>query len=234
MNERQFKALLGVEIRRGLPPTLRYMGLTPVIGMLFVFVGSASRENIGVLLLGFALGYIFTVPMAAMKDRIDGSMEFVSTLPASGEALAAPKFLAAALSVLPGAIQVAAAAGWWVFPALGFEEYGRMVTLVFFGSWLAMSGVACLMVALFVRFEVRQVMTGPMVVGGVLMATLFFLDRVASPSIQTVRAFVEHPWAPFIVAAFAFLGIAAIFATALVLAKKGFEDYRPLADSITW
>jgi len=235
MDEKRFFALLRVDIKRGTRPTVKGLAMVAVVIVVLVFTGNASGEKLGLVLVGTSMMYVMTVPLMTFKDKMDGSLEFLTTLPVSGSVVASARLAATCLATLPAAVQAAFAFGLFAAPVLGVSAVGPSIFYSGFLVWVAFALASFFCVALFIRFETSQVFLAPfflmfaVIFGGEWLVSRLFEDPLAS-----MRAFVAMPLAPYIVAGLLAVGLITLLAVSFVLAKQGIERYHPTRDAIEW
>ena len=150
MDRRHFDALLAVELRRLLPLFRRLLVGTLAIDLLFVVAGRATAANIFGLLVGAAAGYVLGPPLQMTRDKMEHTLEFLTGLPAPPGTIAAAKFAAAAIFIVPAGLQIALGFAWYGHAThiLGGNAFGALsicaLGLLIGASWLmlALAGVA--------------------------------------------------------------------------------------------
>ncbi len=104
MNPKHFDALLALEVRRVSPLLLRILLAMLGVVLLFTAFGKGTAENILAAIIGTSLATVLAVPLTVSRDKLEGTLAFLRSLPASTLDLTAARFAAGASSVLPGAI----------------------------------------------------------------------------------------------------------------------------------
>ena len=235
MDELRFFALLRVDIKRGAPTTARALAAIAALSLFFVVRGDTAGDSLGIALAATSVMYVMTVPLMTFKDKMDGTLEFLTTLPVSGSVVASSRLAAAGLATLPGAGQIAVAFGLFAAPILGVEAVGPSILYIGALAWIAIAMGSFLAVALIIRFDVTNLLSAPFflmfaaIFGGDWVVSKLFDDPLAS-----FQAFVAMPWAPHIVAGLLAISLLSLVGLSFVLAKQGIERYRPTPDAIGW
>ncbi len=232
-NGRHLRALLAIDLRRAWPGS-RTIGLVTVgaVGLLVLF-GKTSVVNVLVVVLGAGLGMATAgPPMTVMRDKIDGSLEFLCTLPTSARMIAAAKFLTSAVTVLPWSLGTAIIIAVMGVPH-GFPMSAPAAALSgFFVIWVTYCLVAWCLIVVWARFEPERVGLFPLLV---LLAALFGAEPLLqwvglndpASTVELLRAFIRQPWlrvaAPLLIAA----AVGGLSALSFVLTAHAFANYRP-------
>lgn len=227
MNLRHVGNLTLVEIRRAKPLLVRlYLAGAAGLGLFYVF-GRATDENILAVVMGVTLGLVLVVPFAVMRDKLDGTLEFLRSLPVTVSDLVAARFLAAAVGLLPGVIATGVAFALVVPPAefgvlaavapyqmaLG---YGALLTLA---AWCLTAAAACELTRL-ISWSVAAVVV---LVGWAVPSVLGLLEREGIGA--ALRSFLEQPYAPVAIGAVALAVAAGLAAAAFGIAHRGLARY---------
>ncbi len=101
-------ALLLLVLRRDRPQVARMVFVTFAICGLFYLAGKREASNQLAILLGSGLGIVLLVPMGIVRDKMEGTLEFICGLPVEPREIAASRFIAGALIAIPWAIAVGA------------------------------------------------------------------------------------------------------------------------------
>lgn len=231
---RRFNALVGLELRRAKNHFLYASSLGGITWFVLWIAGKDSSLVVGTVLLGASGIIAMAVPVHQFKDKLDGGMEFLNTLPAHGATLAAARLATTALCALPSGLAAACLTGWIVTPTLGLDEGLQWPLAAFVGTWAMTTGVNCLLTGLVARLDVdAAAKTGTAVV--VLCAVLSKLaDRWIGNPIPSLIGFltVNADTVVYRVAAFALSVAATLVVVGFLLVYRGYNHYRPELNSM--
>jgi hypothetical protein len=160
--------LLRLELKRQLPLLIRLLSVATLgCGLLYIM----SKPEAGKLLAiaaGMSFGAVMLVPMGVVRDRHEGTLEFLSRLPIQPTALAASRIAAVAIVSLPFAILVGLA-------SLGLSAASGATPLtIFVVAWIVVIAPGAVLTALFVRFSLEDVFVWPM---AVFLAGVYAIPR---------------------------------------------------------
>lgn len=228
----QLRALVRLEYRRGLGPNLRLIGLFAVGTTLMVTLGWMSPSRLGWLLALVATTFLMQVPMGVLRDKLDGGLEFLVTLPASPGDLAVGRLLAAAAACVPGALGLLAAVRLW-FPTQVAALPGGLVGA--FGLlWITTTLVSALLVAIAFRFEARTTLYVPIGLGLVGVVTDELAPGLVPHPLEVVDWLTRQGWPTGVFWGAGGLSIALVAWLAYRMARSGIERFEPGRDRITW
>ena len=229
MNPNHLHALIALELRRIGPTVLRVQGAALVLAALFAVASSEPHENMLAVLLGTPIGVTLVAPMTVIRDKMEGTLEFLCSLPATAGELVTARFAAAALCILPGIALAGAGLAWLPLPAPVAAVPGELLFTALVGYWAALVVVSWLMAAAFASFEFARLMRWPLAIAVILLVVLpRVLERVVPDNFNDVmRQAVAQPWAPTAAAllVLALMGTAALVAFAIT--RRAFANYRP-------
>ena len=234
MNRDAFLNLVGVEVRRGKAHLLLAAGVLLVLPVLAA-IGWLTPAGGSLVLVTVGISGFGAIPSGVVKDKLGGTMEFLATLPVSAATVVGARFAAAVLFAAPGAMMLAAACGWFVYPLIGTGGRGQVVWASFVVAWAALSAVPCLLAGLLTRFKlnklVRSLPIGVIASGaaGVYAIDLLFGDPLQAARAVMARDLGLHVWVAIVV-----LGAVGVIAGSFVLARQGIVNFRPELDSIEW
>jgi hypothetical protein len=225
-------ALLRLELRRGLEPNRRLIGLFAAGTALMAVLGWMSPNRFAWFLALVATTFFMQVPMGVLRDKLDGGLEFLVSLPATTDSLALGRLLAAAIACIPCAIGLAVAARLW-FPT----EVDALPGGLFAGAalaWIATALACVLMVAVAFRFEARTTLYVPISLGLVGIA----LDEIAPgliPHPLVVAGWLtRRTWSSGVLWAVGIVAVMLLTWLAFWLARSGIERFEPGRDRISW
>ncbi|WP_420463125.1 hypothetical protein [Candidatus Palauibacter sp.] len=229
MNPRHVKALVHLEVRRLRSTVSRLYLVSGGLLAALALLGSFSGEMILPGIVGGTAATTLQVPRTVLRDKVERTMEFLLSLPASVPELVLARFVAGALVPLPGCIAGGIAFALLPLPA-ELQFMGRVAPFgLALGLWLLLTLMGWCMIAVGWAFD-RKAMTGPFVV--LVAGVLFILPwviRTLGPDDpgQSFRWFLGQPFAGAAVAAAATVVVAATATAAFLLACRGVARYAP-------
>ncbi len=234
MPERAFWALTLLELRRMRGPMVRSGGLLAGLVMALQLAGMASP---GAVAFFYAtIGASFLVGMAAnvVRDRFDGGLEFIVSLPVSASVVAATRLAACASVAIPVALLTTVALALTVPPAMGAAPTATWAAQVFGCVWVAASVVSGLLIGGLVRFTQETVARIPLVVMALIVVVAAGTDRFYPDLDERLAALAGEPWFPALLSGATVM--AALFGLALAywLLEGGIRRFRPGRDRINW
>ncbi|MCG6958171.1 MAG: hypothetical protein LJF04_19450 [Gemmatimonadetes bacterium] len=235
MNDRGVvRALLRLELKRTLPPVLRAVGLAAVAGVALTAFGAVTPSRLLLLMTFVAVSGIGTVFQNVIRDKLDGGLEFLLSLPVDRRLLAVSRTAACAALALPAGAALTAA-GWLALRAAGASPPGVAITSVAFVlSVLGVASVAVLMMGISLRLKAAHFAN--LVAAGFLagLGVVWLVSHVVRPSREALLRLAATPWFP---------GLSVLTAGALLvsaawlgygLARTGLERFRPDRDQVYW
>jgi hypothetical protein len=215
------KTLLMLELRRERPQVIRMAVATVAISGIFFVAGKRSASDQLAVLLGSAIGMVLLVPMGIVRDKMEGTLEFICGLPVEARDIAASRFAAGALVAIPWAIAV----GVLTF-AMGPASVMNPVDAAVL-TWLAMCASGGGITAASALFDFATLLGTPLVI---LVATWILLPRVVTalfPGVtaQTVLEFLRQPAAPLMLAIVLMVIIGVGGSIVFAAAVRGFAKY---------
>ena len=225
--------LLRVEIVRHRRVALRLLASTLVCGVVFQLAGKPTAQTWLAIAFGMGLGGALLVPMGIARDRLDGNLEFLLSLPIDPKSLVVARGLASMLFALPPALVAAVASAFaltatsGVPTGLGFSAW-TVVPGVLIACWVALSVLGVLLVAVFCRWDLRDLIGVPMVFVALLIlvvprALSAWVPRIPVP---TVIRWLSEPWFAPVFGLSLLVVVGGLCAAAFVLAEHGLRVYR--------
>lgn len=229
INRRHFDALIAIELKR----TWKTLRLVLVMGIVAVVVlvatGKVTRFNLLALVLGGGLAPTIGAAATMLRDKMERTLEFLSTLPTEPSTIAAAKFCAIAVTALPWALVgafVLVGSDLGGLPFASTELAWLSAAAAIWGSYLFL---AWGLLALWTRFEPEQIGIFPIVIlmilafGGDLLLDLLDPKRITA----ALEWLSTTPWAPAATAAAVLVAAAALGALAFQVMVSGIRTYRP-------
>ncbi|WP_420636725.1 hypothetical protein [Candidatus Palauibacter sp.] len=193
----------------------------------FAVLGSGSGEMILPLIVGGTAAATLQVARTVLRDKVERTMEFLLSLPASVPELVLARFAAAALPPLPGCIASGIAIALLPLPAELQSMGGIAAFTLAFSLWLLLTLMGWCLSAAAWAFDLKS-MTWPFV--GLGVGVLFILPwaiRTFGPDDpgQSFRWFLGQPFAGVAIAAAVTVLVTATAAAAFLLACRGVARY---------
>jgi len=222
-------ALLRLELERQRKLVLRLLGTTIFVGAVFWLLEGHGLPSLLAVALGTGIGSAMIVPFGVSMDRHEGTLEFLTALPTPPAAIAAARFLAAAMFTIPWAILIAAAALPLARALTPAPPVAAAVAGTLLLTWLLLTLLAWALTGLFLRSRPGRYLGYPL---AVLILGVGLLPKLLRlPGREDVARWLgwllAQPWAPAAVAAALLLLAAAVAAVSFRLAVRGVMLYRP-------
>lgn len=226
-----FRALWRTDLRRAMEQAKS----TPFIVILFValsvILGDEGAEDAALALGGTSILYGVAFAALGLKDRFDGTLEFMAGLPVTGRAVAAGRLAAVATLSVLGGLQIAGATALVVPPGDTALARGLTVAWVGLGSWGALTTVTFAGVALLTRYSstgaINRIMIGFV---AFFVAIVFLMDAFA-PDAQTLQTrLLTTPWQLGVLGILLLCG--GVLWWSLGLMARGVERHVPTPDSV--
>lgn len=232
MNVEVIRALVLLELRRGLAPNARLIGAFAAGTAVMAALRWLTPSRFAWLLALIATTLFMQVPMCVLRDKLDGGMEFLVSLPVSSSSLAAGRLLAGAISCLPGSLALAVAIRLWV-PEASAAVPGGMAAVAG-GLWIASALACCLLVAVACRFEARTTLYVPIVSGLVAVALDELAPGVVPDPLVAAGWLLRRPWAPAVLWIAGTSVVVLLAWLSLRVARTGIARFEQGRDRITW
>jgi len=232
MSPAVWRALLGLELRRATVTAGRLLLLSAGAAALLALSGSLSASRAALLLSVAAAAFAVQVPVGIIRDKLEGGLEFLLSLPVRPAHLAAGRFVATVLCCLPasGALVLALHVST---PGLEAGFPGGAPG-AFLAIWAGLNLLAMLLVGIALRFDARTALYVPMGAGFAAAMLDEAAGRMGWDLEGAARWLLTQPWASTVVQLLAGLGACGLAWLAFRLGRTGLERYTPGRDRITW
>lgn len=230
MPESAYRALVALELRRVEPQLRRTLTLAAGTALLITLLGWATPGRMAFILLVLGIAGVSAAVMNVVKDKLDGGLEFLVSLPVGRGVLAAARLTAGCiLSVAAG---VCLTAAFWMASRGSLPAASRPpVAVELFGI---ITGGTVLSVGLGIgtSLRMRASQFANLVFVGFL--AVLVVEKVVAHAIPggevTVLSLLGRPWVPRA------LGVALVLLAGVAgwlafwLARTGLERFKPERD----
>ncbi len=234
LRRRALAGLLGLELRRVRKQALRTVAGSAVLFPVLSLTGVVGAGTMPFLLMIAGFSLAFLTPIQVVKDKLEGTMEFLTTLPADMSTHVLARFLASsALAAASSAFFTAACA--MVLPAMLGLSVARTVLVSYPALWMILTVLSCLTIALLTRFKLAQLQSAGAAISVIaVIALLWVLDTLFGDPLQLlVRALASESGRWILVSAALALS-AAVLVGSFFLTRAAVHDYRPEPDAADW
>ncbi|HSG09748.1 MAG TPA: hypothetical protein VLA36_15405 [Longimicrobiales bacterium] len=230
--------VLGTLVRLELVRSLPVVGRSLVMGALvtgILLAGGSFTFPRAAFILGVVSGVAMAGPvMNALRDKVDGGLDFLKFLPVTPDTLVAARLLALAAMVVPGAALGTAASALSLMDRIPWVLHVRPLLGIFLAlASLLMAGGA-LLLGLVLRFELSRMAQAPLL----LLAGVLLLDRYENRLVldgsDTLGTLLTQPWFPPLLCLAAAALAAAAVGWAFTLGRAGIAAHSPGRDRMTW
>jgi ABC-type Na+ efflux pump permease subunit len=228
------QALLRLELRRTLPPVLRAVGLAAVAAAALTVFGGVTPSRLALLMTFVAISGIGAAFQNVIRDKLDGGLEFLLSLPVDRRVLALSRTAACAALGLPAGAALTAT-GRLALRTAGVSPPGVSITAgAFVLSTLAVAAVAVLMMGISLRLKAAHFAN--MVAVGFLagLGVVWLVSHVVRPSRGGLLRLAAAPWLPGLLVLTVSVLLGAATWLGYRLARTGLERFRPDRDQVSW
>lgn len=227
------RSLLGLEFRRVRKQVLHTLGGSLAVIAIVVLADLGSSAAL-VLLTAIGFSFALMGPMHVMKDKLDGTMEFLAGLPTNPASLALARCAAAGVLTALGACFVAAACGVLLPPVLGISAI-RVVTAAYPLSWFSASAGSWLLIGLVTHFTMTRLASmGFAVPLVVVIGALWVFDSLFGNPVDVLTDLMARDSGPWILVSTILLLSTIVMALSYQLTRGGIARYRPEPDKVDW
>lgn len=234
MHEPALRALLRLEIKRTLPLTRRALVMAVVVAVVLFLTDlyTAPRMAYVIAVLGGAVS--FTLSANAVRDKVEGGMEFLRSLPMSPSTHTAGRFLGAAVMSIPGALSFTVATVLMLPEGLSGLTSPQALVGIFLGFVALVTTLGFVVLALLLRLETSQLGYVPLPLLAALLILGHFTDRLVPDPAATTQRLLAQAW--FLPVAWAVLlaAVALVGWGSFAVARAGITNFKPGRDRITW
>ncbi len=188
MLDEQLLVLLKLDwsrLRRGL---LTIAGLLAAVVAYLVATHRFSLENAMVFGVGFSLGPLFSVGLLGIRDRLEGTLALLASLPVGAGRLAALRLSSLALLVMPLALVDGLLFGW-TLPQVGLPPsaaFGLALAI-----WLGLASTALWLAAISIAFPPQRSGNLMSLLLLVFMGSMTLLEKVAPSPSALIQALLD-------------------------------------------
>lgn len=211
-----------VELRRERKVFLRLAALTVAISALFYLAGKRTAPELLAAMIGSGIGAVLIVPMGIARDKLEGTLDFICTLPVTPGVIAASRLAAMAVLAMPWAAGVGMLSVTLRVPNL---PGAMLVTLM---AWLMMVMLGAIATAFFALFELEQILGAPLFAMVVFFVVAPRLFRWFFPNVSAglVWSLVSRPSTVMLLTGAGVLIFAGLGAVSFVATERGFAAYQ--------
>ncbi|MCG6988686.1 MAG: hypothetical protein LJF06_10965 [Gemmatimonadetes bacterium] len=234
MRDSALRSLVILELRRVERPLRRTLGLAAGAAVAITILGLATPGRMAFILLVLGMTALSAPVMGVVKDKLDGGLEFLVTLPVDRSLLAAARLGAGCILSVAGGLCLSA--GLWLFARQSLRVTPSSSLAV--GVFVVVTVGAALSVGLGIGVSLRMQASrfANLLFGGFLVALLAGeVTRRALPGGTTMLLRVlAEPWFPRALAVALGLLVGTATWLAYWLSRTGLERFRPERDEPTW
>ena len=235
MNQHHLRSFLRVELRRNRRHILAGLGIAAAAVPVLSLFDRVDPSPLGTVLLVATMSSGLGVAGNTFRDKFNGQLEFLTTLPVRSSTLAAAAFLANALAFLPVIAVATGVVHWVLLPKLGVGAGGWSWGAAA-ASWLLVSAFAGLSCGMLVRFDINKLSFIPVAVVVVAVLGGDHIEgwiRAKAPAVlELAAASADMAWV--LGAAAFFLLFGTMLGAGFFVACQGYERYRPKPDVLEW
>jgi hypothetical protein len=201
---------------------MRMAQLTALVAVVFFIAGKRSPEDRLAAVIGCAFGVVLIVPMGISRDKMEGTLDFICGLPVEARDIAASRFVAAGLLVIPWAVGIGAV---WLARPFSIALNPLAVSVA---AWLAMVSISTGAAAIFTCFELENVLGVPMIA---MLITVVVVPRAVHAGFPSLTTALMLQWlttraAPVVLASAATLVVISVCTVAFLATVRGLAKHQ--------
>jgi hypothetical protein len=213
---------------------VRASGLLAAGVFMLQLAGMASPGTVAFFYATIGASFLVGIATNVVRDRFDGGLEFVGSLPVSSRLVAAARLAACAAVAVPAALLITTALSLTLPPAMGQPPTPSLAAQAFVGVWVAGSVGTALLQGSLVRFTQEMLTRIPLVVLALIMAVAAATDRLFPNLDEHLVALAGEPWFPALMSGVTVMAALCGLTLAYWLLEGGIRRFRPGRDRITW
>ena len=234
ISRRALAALLGLEVRRVRRQSVRILAGSAVLLPALWFGGIVDQGSMPFLLLIATFGLVFACPSHVIKDKLDGSMEFLSTLPATPSTHVVARFVASSGLAAIGSAYLALAGGMALSTPLRSSVI-RIFMVSYPVAFLLLTALSFLTIAALTRYKVTQLGSlGAVVPFLGVIVVLWFFDMIFGDPMQVLLNAGSSEVGRWILALSGLALWVATLCVSFVMTSASMRDYQPESDTVDW
>jgi hypothetical protein len=226
MRDPRFLALVGLEAHRTWALVRRGFLSMVVLLVLFVLLFGRGREGFAMALAFLGCTYGFAPAMAALTDKLDGGLDFLTSLPVPAAVLASARLAACSASGFLAAVFWTASAALVAADQLGRSPTPLWLLGVFLGLGLGAALLSGLAAGVVVRFRLEDLSWLPVALLVGLMAVGTALERLWPGGEAALAAALLTPRSPALLLAILIGGELLALRGSFHLLRSGLERHR--------
>jgi hypothetical protein len=227
MERRHFRALLKVEVARHRTVVTRLLLTTAALVAVFWVAGKRGPDTMLAVVLGAGLGSALIVPMGVTRDRLEGTLAFLTGLPTRPATIAAARFAVVVFATAPWALLAA----FGMLPLARELEHGPPPLAAALGTallaWIGLTTIGWVLTGVLSRWDLAQMLGVPIIVAVIALLVLPRLLRPLVPAdpVAWLTWFLAQAWAPVAIGG-GLVGLALLAgAVSFGLAVRGIARY---------
>ena len=231
---RVLAGLLGLELRRVRNQAARIVAGSAVLLPALWFGGIVDDGTMPFLLLVAAFSLVFACPTQVIKDKLDGSMEFLTKLPVVASAHVLARFAASSMLAAAGSTYLALACGMALSASVGTSVI-RIAMLAYPAAWLVLTSLSCLAIALLARYKLTQLgsLGAAIPILGVIVV-LWLCEMIFGDPVQLLFSAGSGALGRSILAVSGLGFCAGTLVVSFFMARNAMRDYQPERDTVDW
>lgn len=227
MRDVRFVALVGLEARRTWALVRRGLLSMVVLLVLFVLLFGRGKQGFAMALGFLGCTYGFAPAMSAFTDKLDGGLDFLTSLPVPPAVLASARLAACSASGFLAAAFWTVSAALVAPDALGVAVTPLWLAGVFLGLGLGAALLSGLMAGVVVRFRLEDLSWFPVAFLVGLMAAATALERFWPGGEAALTAALLAPRFPALLLALLVGSEILALLGSFHLLRSGLERHRP-------
>lgn len=227
MRDAALATLLRLEVRRARTHVRKTaLGTVLVVGGMFAIMGG-GRDGTGMALGVLGMVYGILPAFRTLTDKLDGSVEFLTSLPVEPRVLAGAHLLTCV--------------AWASIAAVPWTAAARLAAVDFFGAYagpaqtaglfvviaMGTAAVCALLSGAAMRFAVETLNWLPLAVLLGAMGLGALVDKRWPHSEAAILAWLNTPQAPFVIFAMVVAAAAVGFGVGALVLMSGYRQFRP-------
>jgi hypothetical protein len=180
------------------------------------------------------VSFLFGVALNGVRDRLDGGLEFLTSLPVTPRVAAAARLAACAAVAAPAAALLTVAVVLIAPVAPVAASPPAWIAACFLGTWSVGASGSALLLGMLLRFSQQALGRLPVALMAATFVVAGALERFAPEVPLRGMDLVREPWFPAALTAALLLAELGALLFAFRLLESGIRRFRPGKGSLTW